>query len=204
MLEAVRVGAWSGKSLPYDAEVEWIESTGSQWLDCGVNPKNSTVLDCTVELMSNVASQMLGAYNSWQNNSFVLWYQTNPKIQAQFGGNNTDAHYSLFNIKRRIRLSKDFYYIDDTKIRGKLSVTIDQPKSIHIFAVNNGSDTHSSTARMRLYDFKIYEGNTVVCDAKMCRFTNENGVSEGAMFDSVSGKLFRNAGTGAFVIGPDK
>lgn len=32
----------------------------------------------------------------------------------------------------------------------------------------------------------------------------ENGVSDGVMFDRVSGKLFRNAWTGAFVIGPDK
>lgn len=36
------------------------------------------------------------------------------------------------------------------------------------------------------------------------RFTNEQGVSEGAMYDRVSGQLFRNAGTGAFTIGPDK
>ena len=57
---------------------------------------------------------------------------------------------------------------------------------------------------MRLYDFKIYQENTVVCDTKMCRYTNENGVSEGAMYDRVSGQLFRNAGTGALVIGPDK
>ena len=36
------------------------------------------------------------------------------------------------------------------------------------------------------------------------RFTNESGVLEGAMYDRVSGQLFRNAGTGAFIIGPDK
>lgn len=35
------------------------------------------------------------------------------------------------------------------------------------------------------------------------RFTNENGVSEGAMYDRVTRKLFGNAGTGAFVLGPD-
>ena len=36
------------------------------------------------------------------------------------------------------------------------------------------------------------------------RFTNELGETEGAMFDRVSGQLFRNDGTGAFIIGPDK
>ncbi len=36
------------------------------------------------------------------------------------------------------------------------------------------------------------------------RFANEQGVSEGAMYDRVTRQLFRNRGTGAFVIGPDK
>ena len=45
---------------------------------------------------------------------------------------------------------------------------------------------------------------SVLFDAIPVRFTNENGVSEGAMYDRVSGNLFRNAGTGAFVIGSDK
>lgn len=35
------------------------------------------------------------------------------------------------------------------------------------------------------------------------RFTNALGQSEGAMYDRVSRKLFRNAGTGTFTIGPD-
>jgi hypothetical protein len=43
-----------------------------------------------------------------------------------------------------------------------------------------------------------------MCDLISVRFTNEQGVSEGAMYDRVSGAMFRNAGTGAFTIGPDK
>ena len=47
-------------------------------------------------------------------------------------------------------------------------------------------------------------GEMIARDFIAVRFTNEGGVSEGAMFDRVSGQLFRNAGTGAFIIGPDK
>lgn len=35
------------------------------------------------------------------------------------------------------------------------------------------------------------------------RFTNELGQSEGAMYDKVSGRLFRNVGTGNFIVGRD-
>ena len=46
--------------------------------------------------------------------------------------------------------------------------------------------------------------NSALIDLIPVRFTNELGQSEGAMYDRVSGQLFRNAGTGDFIIGPDK
>ena len=57
---------------------------------------------------------------------------------------------------------------------------------------------------MRLYYLKMSKDGSSVRDFIPVRFTNSLGVSEGAMYDRVSGQLFRNAGTGAFVIGPDK
>ena len=56
----------------------------------------------------------------------------------------------------------------------------------------------------RIYWLKISNGSVLVRDFIPVRFTNEQGVSEGAMYDHVSGQLFRNQGTGSFVIGPDK
>ena len=43
-----------------------------------------------------------------------------------------------------------------------------------------------------------------VIDLIPVRFINERGETEGAFYDKVSGQLFGNAGTGAFIIGPDK
>lgn len=54
----------------------------------------------------------------------------------------------------------------------------------------------------RIYRVVIKQGSNT-WDFIPVRFTNENGVSEGAMYDKVSKQLFRNKGTGSFVIGPD-
>lgn len=56
----------------------------------------------------------------------------------------------------------------------------------------------------KIFGAQIGLGGVLVRDFIPVRFTNENGVTEGAMYDRVSGHLFGNAGTGAFVIGPDK
>ena len=45
----------------------------------------------------------------------------------------------------------------------------------------------------------IKDGNTVLLDLKPVRVG-----TTGYMYDSVSGVLFANAGTGEFILGPDK
>lgn len=60
-------------------------------------------------------------------------------------------------------------------------------------------------ANDRIYYLVIEDdlGNTVI-DLIPVRFRNESGLKEGALYDRISGKLFRNSGTGSFIIGPDK
>ena len=63
---------------------------------------------------------------------------------------------------------------------------------------------NNSLAKTRLVKVVFSVDNTILGSFIPVRFTNEDGVSEGAMYDKVSGQLFGNSGTGAFVIGPDK
>lgn len=53
--------------------------------------------------------------------------------------------------------------------------------------------------------FSVYDSNNVkLRDFIPVRFTNELGEVEGAMYDKVSKQLFRNQGTGKFIVGADK
>ena len=67
--------------------------------------------------------------------------------------------------------------------------------------MNQGFSKHPS---LKTVHIKIYIGDNPVRDFIPVRFTNERGETEGAMYDRVSGQLYRNSGTGAFIIGPDK
>lgn len=80
---------------------------------------------------------------------------------------------------------------------GMTAPTIEVP--LGIFSRN----LDSTLGVFRLYSFTIARGNSLELDLIPVRFTNENGVSEGAMFDIITRRLFRNAGTGDFVLGPD-
>ena len=85
-----------------------------------------------------------------------------------------------------------------TKIESALSDTT------YKFGMSYNNQHQTITSVSRFAWCMIFLGNTLVRDFIPVRFTNENGVTEGAMYDRVSGALFRNAGTGAFTIGPNK
>ena len=76
-------------------------------------------------------------------------------------------------------------------------------KSLWLFGLNTNT-TNPNSFHCEIGETKIWMDDTLVRDLQPVRFTNEQGVSEGAMYDRVSGELFRNQGTGTFVIGPDK
>ena len=76
--------------------------------------------------------------------------------------------------------------------------------SIWLFGRNSDFPSYIRFTKIRIYSCKIYQNGIIVSDFIPVRFINKRGETEGAMFDRVSGQLYRNAGTGAFIIGPDK
>ena len=83
--------------------------------------------------------------------------------------------------------------------------TYSQPTiSVALFAQHENGNKYTHKGRVRIYEFFVVRAGEKIVDMIPVCFTNENGVSEGAMYDKVSGKLFRNAGTGSFIIGPRK
>lgn len=66
-----------------------------------------------------------------------------------------------------------------------------------------GNNQRVSTYAGRIYSCRLYSGGAMTHDFVPIRFLNEDGEWEGALYDFVSGELFRNQGTGAFSYGQD-
>ena len=75
-------------------------------------------------------------------------------------------------------------------------------KGMSLFSLQPWESNYNSSS-VRIYHLFGSSGNVKI-DLIPVRFTNENGETEGAMYDKISNMLFRNQGTGMFVIGPDK
>ena len=207
-----RTGAWCGNALPYDAEVEYIEPTGTQFIDTGIYAVNNIIVEGSVIPVDytaiNTSRIIIGTDYTGSGWTFVIRQPDgvkNNRLQVMFGSWWTSNPYyssldagvvSTFRYDREGRIFVVNGNIENTSSPSDFS----QHK---ILIGKNMNQGFSKLPSLKTAHIKIHIGDNPVRDFIPVRFTNEDGVSEGAMFDKVSGQLFRNAGTGAFVIGPD-
>lgn len=211
----LREALMTGERLPYDAEVEYLESTGTQYVDTGYRMNNNCRIELLVsaETTTGISRNVFGcrtsfASKNFSSNSVPLYGYT-----VDFNNSNTTAYRVTVPVDTRfiahIVADKDERTIYN-ETTGATIATNATPcpdvftcdYSAYLFHTS-GSPFQSHMMVGRMYFVKMWDNGVLVRDFIPVRFTNENGVTEGAMFDKVSGTLFRNAGTGAFVIGPD-
>ena len=220
MIRLGKIGARLLSPLPYDAKVEYLDSTGTQWIDTLVNADSNLSVEIT---MANVGTP-------WTNVNPTGTIRSSPRCRhhLNFGAYDVVYYFGVgdsCNLRSHVKPSDGEIFtfkvdaISKTFTLGSLlgnfpNDTFDTGLSYWLFGRN--STTPPYLGSLRTYSAKLWDGSTLVRDFIPVRFTNENGVSEGAMYDrrGIGGMnpdgsarndgLYRNRGTGVFVIGPDK
>jgi hypothetical protein len=197
MLINLRNALMAGKRLPYDAEVEYLQSSGTQYIASGITPNQDSTVEITCRNLGTVGMAFFGARESASAKGFTLQRYANGKLGAQFNGaiaqpTDDDGEWHV------LKLAKRELYIDDVLKYTFNSLTFTCPVSAYIFA-NNNNGTVAGLGNMMIASCRIWQNNTLVRD-----FIPVRVGTVGYLYDRVSGKLFGNAGTGDFVLGPDK
>lgn len=190
------------KSLPYDAEIVFLQSSGTQYIDTGIkvtsNPK------AVVELV-----QVTTQDSDYWGNSFPSFYvNTDGMFSAHFfyGGitvwrygnqrKDTGVPFRVgLNVKFKIETGKKVILNDgeqEVEMSNDFVYSPDQ-KNVDIFR-----SRETSYSSWKLYTFKLYDAGELVRDYIPVRVGQV-----GYLYDKVSGELFGNQGTGNFIIGPD-
>lgn len=187
----------AGKRLPYDAEVEYLESTGTQWIDSGAKVYSDSNAELGVELLSTSEIAFFGSSTS--TDRFVL---------RSLSGNLSFGYGSWWQNLSASLMGSTMHVLATSQNYGQAASSIicdGVSYSGNAAAAKSGTDTfqifncfRNNMGACRIYYCKIYRGSNVVFDGIPVR---KGAV--GYLYDRVSGELFRNAGTGAFVIGPD-
>ena len=192
MMLGARIGAWSGKRLPYDAEVKYLESSGAQWIDTEYVPSAP----------DRIAVQAYFQGDDSYGNRVLLGIAS-PKLWitsgvCRFNGENQApiARLRVLGAWNSISIDKDYCTCNGTTVPMSEGTFMDNSLSLWLFGAN-GSTTAKTNGRIS--SCKIYHSGVLVRD-----YIPVRKGTVGYLYDRVSGQLFGNAGTGEFIIGSDK
>lgn len=190
------------QSLPYDAELEYLESTGYPYIDTGLYNDSNTIVDIK---MSAVGKDRLNGSEYSSSYRYKWGANGNGYVYYGFGGSNYTSSV-LFDIDSpcTFYLKQGQQYVkdanDNTLLSSSGTFSTFSQKTIKLFRCNSGGNFVNINGSGQI---RIYYCNITNSTAQMELIPVRVG-NVGYMYDKISGQLFGNAGSGDFVLGPDK
>lgn len=177
-------------------ELEYIESTGTQYINTGIYLSSSDVVKCKFELTAattSLADAILGAYD--ESNFFVLLMRSPTQARVGTSSNQTTSTNSQVNTLYDISLTNGTYVENGTTYTFTPASDFTQTKSCYIM-FRNQTTAAVVPVSAKVYSFEI-EGkfNGIPCIRK------SDGVT--GMYDLINNTFLANAGTGSFIRGPE-
>lgn len=185
-------------------QVEYLESTGTQYIDTEYYPNNLTDLECKFmfnQFTGNIATTVFGVRDSdgsvrqflMSVSSGVLW------IINGLNNRSVNSVRPVVNTEYIIRITPQEAYWNGTKILTMNNSVADCPNySMYMFGrhVHAGSG-FSNQLFGKIYYLKIYEADVLVRNFIPC--INQSNVA--GMYDTVNDVFYTNAGSGTFNVG---
>jgi hypothetical protein len=194
-----------GGGLPYDAEIEYLQSDGTAYINTGITPTLSHRFRAKFMLSKDDANRaangaLFGCFSAWATKSFALIYNTYTDVGYNSWGNKTTS-LTTITLNSWLIYTFEFYktYIDGWTSSAVSSPSGQPERPMYLFCVNNNNNIYGWGAVKKLAWARLYNGNNeTVLDMIPVRVGQV-----GYMYDRVSGQLFGNAGTGNFILGAD-
>lgn len=187
----------SGKALPYDYEVEYIESTNNgEKIVTSVKSSDFDELTITFEFdqFLNIRSFLFGVTGTGTGYCAV---SSNGKLESLYPLTRISTGTHTLTIKRVSSSSNGM--LDGVPAARCMIISNKDtyPTNLLALYVYEANVSNIPTSPLRIFSCKLSKNNIAVLD-----FIPVVKDNIGYMYDKVSGQLYGNAGTGSFIVGP--
>lgn len=184
-------------------EVEYVQSTGTQYINTGIVPNSSTrmVIDVAFNDINTRARNGWGSSASAESFFFGVLGDNNYFL-ASVSSNYT---YTYSNIKKDT--NRHSFDISNSAIKidgiscgtGNIGNTATSTQTLYLFALHTEyqeNNLYYQGAAEKIYSCQIYESNVLVRDFVPCYRKSDNEIG---LYDLVNGVFYTNQGTGTFL-----
>ena len=192
-------------SLPEEyVQLEYLENTGTQYIDTGFIPRDEAWVEIDAQKTSGTDAQLFYAPNTTVGSSTVR-FQTNLYITNQvyirYGNSETSKYVVNTNYERHsYRIDHTNCYIDGINVlaHGNTASLDGYTKSTALFSSIKTDGSLNIPFRGRVFGAKFGIGS--MCSLNLIPALRIADTKPG-MYDLVSGQFFVNQGTGEFSYG---
>lgn len=185
-------------------QVEYLESTGTQYIDTGFKPTGNTKVKIKVQLPTQTNVQQ-GIFGVRPGDTARFGVITGTRVDAlrvnyntggALGGTTTSIpNFNATNINEIEQSNK--LIVNDVLIREVNKTSFQSSVNLYLFA-NNNLGTPQFVMQGMIWYCKIWDNDVLVRNFISCK--NPSNVA--GMYDTVNGVFYTNAGTGTFNTGP--
>ena len=182
-------------------QVEYIESTGTQYIDTGVIPDNETGISLTVAFL-NLSSDLF-RFGTRQDSGETRFIIGTNKTTPYFGFGKSKSVSTVTITANKFYTFKMNYlnskksYIDNTEGPDLSDISsINFTYSLVLFGRNSSGSITSSAQKVK--QLTITKGNSIIRNMIPCYRKSDNVIG---MYDLVNNQFYTNDGTGTFTKG---
>lgn len=183
-------------------ELEYIESTGTQYIDTGYTPNGNTKVVSEVMLLNGVDWEAI--FGSQKQQFAVLRYKDTAKLCSDLFGTEDETNTISIQTNQKMTVSLDAVNktlsVDSATKTVGYSTTM-PTRSMWLFAKIDAQGTMDiQGSYQRHYRDTIYSSGELVRDFIPARRDSDSVLG---MYDLVTDTFYTNAGSGSFIAGPD-
>ena len=182
-------------------QVEYIQSSGTQYINTGYTPNNNTRIVCKVSgyPATNTNQTLFGSRSGVGSSDGFMFLTTSQNCYRTDFDGTTSSYAASVSISDNLIIDKNK---NITTLNGANKNTISgsaftSTYPIYIFAANNGGTADFHTSGVKLYYLMIYDNDVLTRHFIPCK--NTSGAI--GLYDLVYGVFYSNTGTGVFTAG---
>lgn len=198
MMRKGSVHTTPGKVLPAGyTKLQYIQSTGTQYVDTGFNPKSTSRVVMEFEFLTNAtASPFMSRDISNDTNMFGV-FNINGRLRSDFNTTKVSFSTGLSPLQKLLYDRNKNVCTIGTETITNANGTFSAPHPLFLFA-SDDSGTASYFATGKLYSCRIFDNESLIRDFVPCK--GPSGVV--GLYDLTGKQFYGNSGTGVFYAGP--
>lgn len=171
--------------------IDYIEGTGTQWIDTGIQPTTSTKIATKCSFSVDGGNVFIGATGLPDNNDFRIFRASGAYLYFDRGSGRLQNSLAL-NTVYELEFGNWYMKINGQTVQSGNAFNISLSSStIKVMPTTNADYG-------KIYYLKIYDGDTLVRDFIPVKRNKDNAIG---LYDKVTKQFFNNQGTGTFIGG---